>query len=278
MNAIHTVWTRPKTASGRFEIEDFELLTIMLSALKWREKNGDITLVTDSLGYRFFKERGMLSLWNKASRELDEIPNTVNSQTFWAAGKLYALKNASTPVAIIDTDFIVWDRLAFDNMEMLTVIHNEEINPQIYPDINEFKMKRGYVFNPDLDWHINPVNAAFYVLKDETLKACYTNEAITFMENCEGSDPLTNMVFCEQRLLAMCSKMCETPVLCLSNIKRLFDDGERYFTHLWGMKQQMREDASLRRDFCLRCIDRLKRDFPETDVIIKNIPELTEYI
>ena len=44
MDAIHINWTKPfrNRFNSPYEVEDFEILTTILSALKWREKNGII--------------------------------------------------------------------------------------------------------------------------------------------------------------------------------------------------------------------------------------------
>ncbi len=279
MLALHSTWSRPRTYSGgAFYVEDFDLLTTILSALKWREKNGTIRMVTDSVGYEFYKSRGMCDIWDEITTDLDDISTDIDPQTFWAAGKLFALKNTAAPVAVIDTDFIVWDRLAFDNLKDLSVIHKEELYSDIYPDISEFKMKRGFVFDPNLDWHTNPVNSAFYVIKNNALKKLYVNQALSFIDNADGTDPVTYMVFAEQRLLAMCARMSGIEVKEFSSLTRLFNDGERYFTHIWGMKQQMRENAELRRDFCIRCINRIRADFPDFSDMLLKIPELKYYL
>lgn len=278
MHAIHSIWTKPRIAqSGSFFLEDFDILTAVLSALKWREKNGEISLITDSVGYNFFKERGLINIWDSAVCDLDNIPDTVNPEIFWAGGKLFALKNVSAPVTMLDTDFIVWDSIAFSNLPDLSVIHSEDIYPDVYPDIGTFKMNQGYVFNPEFDWRVRPYNTAFCVIKSKALKDCYTAEAISFMENAKGDDKLTYMVFAEQRLLSMIAKMTNSVTKEISTIDNLFRDGERYFTHIWGMKQQMREDDALRYDFCKKCIRRISEDFSEVLPSIKNIPELKRY-
>ena len=278
MLALHSNWTKPRinTCGGVF-IEDFDIMTTILSALKWREKNGTIKMVTDNAGYKFYEERGMMCLWDAVTTELEEIPDCVNPQQFWAAGKLFALRNEEIPVAVIDTDFIVWDRLAFDNLRDIMVIHREDLYSDVYPEIHHFNMKRGYIFNPDLDWRLNPANTAFYVIKSEELRDLYVKEAVDFMYNAEDGDTLTYMVFAEQRLLPMCANMIGVELGEFSNAEKLFCDGERYFTHTWGMKQQMREDSALRYDFCMRCARRIKEDFAEYLPIIEKIPEIKDY-
>lgn len=279
MNAIHINWTKPYTKkfNGEYNIEDFELLTTVLSALKWKEHNGKISMITDSTGYNFYEKNNLLSLWDNIEKTLDEMPK-INTDMFWAAGKLFALKHQNTPVAVIDTDFIVWAPLAFDNFAPVTVIHFEDLYPDVYPDKKHFKLNDGYSFNPDFDWTLNACNTAFAVIKDKGLLDYYTSEAINFMENAiDCDDTLTYMVFAEQRLIHMCAKKLGVKVKAISDLDKLFSDGERYFTHTWGMKQQMRDNPHLRYDFCMRCANRIKRDFPDTANILKQIKSLSEY-
>ena len=250
----------------------------MLSALKWRELNGKIKMVTDSVGFEFYRSRGMIRIWDEVTTELDELPQTVDPEVFWAAGKLYALDGATIPTAMLDTDFIVWERIAFDKLGDLTVIHREDISPGTYPDIGAFKMKNGYSFDPDLDIYERPVNAAFYVIKNEELRNEYIRAAKEFIENSVGKDRLTYMVFAEQRLLAMTAKKMNIEIGEFSDMERLFRDGARAFTHIWGMKEQMRRSPELRRGFCMRCMRRILTDFPQYEDVLRSIDELTPYI
>lgn len=277
MLAIHSTWTKPRIYSaGSFFVEDFDILTTILSALKWREKNGKIKMATDTVGLDYYTSRGMTGIWDEITNELDSVPDTINPEVFWAAGKLYSIPEA--PAAVIDTDFILWDSVAFDALGDLTVIHREELSQPIYPDIHAFKMKRGYIFDPDLDWRERPANAAFYVIKNDRLRREFVREAQGFMENTAGDDKLIYMVFAEQRLMAMTAKRMGIELREFSTMERLFRDGDRSFTHIWGMKQQMREDPGMRRAFCGKCISRILADFPEYKDMLKNIPELTEYM
>lgn len=278
MQAIHINWTKPLCSlRGEYYVEDFEILTTILSALKWREKNGTIKMITDFKGLDFYKSRNMCEIWDGIETTLDDMPHTVNEKMFWAGGKIYALSKCDAPVAVIDTDFIIWDKLAFDNLGDIAVIHDEDIYSDVYPDLGHFKMKRGYIFNPDWDWSVRPVNAAFYVIKNKELLREYTNAALEFMESAMEGDNLTYMVFAEQRLLAMTAKRLNIDIFKISNLQRLFSDGEKCFTHTWGMKQQMRDMPELRRDFCVRCINRIIKDFPKYAETVKNIPELAVY-
>ncbi len=279
MDAIHVNWTKPfaDKIGGEYAAEDFELLTCALSALNWRKYNGKISMITDTAGYGFYEKNGLLPLWNEVKTTLDDMPE-INPEMFWAAGKLWALKNTSAPIAVIDTDFIVWAPLAFGNMADAAVIHEEDLYPDVYPEPSRFKMKDGYAFDPEWDMTLRACNTAFAVIKNQKLLEYYTSEAIKFMENAaDGGDALTYMVFAEQRLLPICAKKLGLEITVLSDLERLFRDGERYFTHTWGMKQQMRDMDGLRGDFCARCASRLRRSFPEYADMLSKTEILRDY-
>lgn len=282
MNAIHVNWAKPycMRTDSPYEVEDFELLTTILSALKWREKNGTIKMVTDTTGRKFYESNNLTALWDGGiETTLDRVSENINAGVFWAAGKLFALREETAPVAIIDTDFIVWDELLFDELPAVTTIHFEDLYPDVYPDINYFRMKRGYIFDHDWDWRLRAANTAFSVFKNDDLLKYYTAEAIRFMENTadDVDDTLKYMVFAEQRLLPMCAQKMGLYYSSFSNMERLFTHGENYFTHTWGMKQQMRDIPDLRYDFCKRCIERIINNFPDMTEILKKIECLKQY-
>jgi len=279
MRALHINRTGPffLRNSGEYTVEDFEILTTVLSALKWREKNGSIKMVTDSVGAEFYKSRGMEDLWDDGTDiALDDI--SVDERMFWAAGKLYALRREKAPIAVIDTDFIVWDSILFDALPPLCAVHDEPLYPDVYPSPEVFRMKDGYTLDPSLDIGVNALNTAFFVIRDQRLLKRYTDEAVRFMENAlPTGDSLTYMVFAEQRLLPMCAKAEGIEYGTFSTLEKLFKNGDGFFTHTWGMKQQMRDDARLREAFCRRCIGRIISDFPQYEAMLRGIQETEKY-
>ncbi len=279
LNAVHINWTKPFFVhnSGEYSVEDFEILTTILSALKWQEKNGSIKMVTDTVGREYYIRNGMEALWDGGiEAALDNIHE--NPYMFWAAGKLHALSRENAPVAVIDTDFIVWEEILFDKLPQLAVIHDEELYTDVYPDINSFSMKEGYRFDVNWNWHLKALNTAFFVIKDEELLHEYTKKAISFMNSAnECDDPLTYMVFAEQRILHMEAVRMGKEVMCFSTLERLFRNGEGWFTHIWGMKQQMRDNNGLREEFCCRCIGRIIQDYPEYEKMLRGIDVLKHY-
>jgi hypothetical protein len=279
VDAIHVNWTKPffTHSLGQYEAEDFEILTTVLSALTWRKHNGSIKMITDSVGARYYKENGMEELWDGGVYDdLSEIDT--DPAMFWAAGKLFALRKQKAPVAVIDTDFIVWDEILFDNLPDVSVIHFEDLYPDVYPYKDYFRMNEEYSFDDEWDWSKKACNTAFYVIKNNDFLKYYTDEAIRFMRSAKlGGDTLRYMVFAEQRLFSMCAEKMGLDVMGFSNLGRLFAHGENYFTHTWGMKQQMRDMPELRYDFCMRCINRIRNEFGEFYENLKNIGALKKY-
>lgn len=277
MDAIHINWTKPFTNKTHrpYETEDFETLTTVLSALKWREKNGKITMVTDTNGAEYYKKSGLDVIWDNIDVALDDV--SVNADVFWAAGKLFALAKQSAPVAMIDTDFIMWETVDENDLEDVTVVHFEDLYPHIYPPFEYFE-HTDFEFDADFDRTVKACNTAFCVITDNELLKYYTDTAINFMrKTTETNDRLKYMVFAEQRLLPICAKKLGKSVKAFSDMPSLFQGNDTRFTHTWGMKQQMRDNGALRYDFCKRCIRRILDDYPHMESVLKNIENLKRY-
>ncbi|PRR82637.1 DUF6734 family protein [Clostridium vincentii] len=284
IKAFHLNWTIPSFQGSydkHYYMEDFEILTTILSALKWRENNGGIKMVTDERGAEHYKTLGIESIWNLGvDVSLDNcIHKDIDPKMFWAAGKIYSLKKQQTPCAMIDTDFIVWkpiEEIIVDSK--VCIIHKETISEKVYPRKKYFNMKNNYKFDEDWDWTENPCNTAFTYIADEELKNYYVDSAIDFMKNAISSDDrLTNMVFAEQRLISMCAKKMGIPVDELTNLDSLFKNEQTNFTHIWGFKSEMKKNFAQRSEFCIRCIKRIIEDFPEYEEVIANMKQLAYF-
>ncbi|MDR2864792.1 MAG: hypothetical protein LBV68_04175, partial [Spirochaetaceae bacterium] len=187
-------------------MDDFELLTTILSALKWRQLNGNIKMITDEAGALYYQKLGIEHIWDLGiDTTLDKFRDyAIDPAIFWAAGKILALGEQKIPVAMLDTDFVAWVNLE-EKLEKtkLAVIHREDIDAKIYPGVEYFNLTGNYTL-PEWDWTVLPCNTAFLYINDENLKEYYTEQAINFMKITPAVfDPLTFMVFAEQRLLAM---------------------------------------------------------------------------
>jgi hypothetical protein len=283
VTAFHSNWTRPfslHNPDAQYAIADYDLLATILSALEWQKHNGSIKMITDNTGALYYQYLGIACIWDLGiDTLLESTPDcAVKPLPFWAAGKIYALQSQNAPCAMIDTDFIIWQPL-YKQLEhtTLAVIHREEINGMVYPPKTAFAMSKNYTFPEQWDWSALPCNTAFLYITDESFKRYYTEQSIAFMKHLEQSRNTTaEMVFAEQRLLAMCAVEKSMPITSLLDVHNL--ENQRAFTHVWGFKNELRMNPQTRASFCKNCIKRILADFPEYHDTISRITQLKPYM
>ncbi|MBE6048330.1 MAG: hypothetical protein E7213_08035 [Clostridium sp.] len=282
IDAFHSNWTAPFFAlkkSEKYYIEDFEILTTMLSALEWQKNNGNIKMVTDEIGADFYRKIGIDSIWNLGIDDtLGKAMNKdINPTIFWAAGKIAALKKQQSPCIMMDTDFIVWKSLYNKLNCSLAAIHREELS-DVYPGKSAFKTKDNFNLDAKFDWTVKPFNTAFVYINDDEFLKFYTENSMKFMKNLiDSDDNLINMVFAEQRMFSMCAEKLNLEVKELMPLSELSKNRQDYFTHVWGLKDVMRRDKVKRKEFCKRCVNRLITDFPEYERNIAQVDVLKLY-
>ena len=266
MRAFHSFWSLPNRVrnGGGIVIPDYELLTLMLSALEWQRHNGTIRLVTDSAGAAFFERAGLSGLWDGGiATALDGLDGTLDPALFWAAGKLEALRRAQLPCVMLDTDMVVWENVDARIAGGVTAAHREALFPDVYPDPRTaFVLDGSYSFPPDWDFTVPAANTAFLYMPDAALRDRYTGEAFRFMRALRGgeTDPVVTMCFAEQRILPMCAQASGAPLRALLDEDAL--DDQQFVTHLWGHKGELADSPERRIEYCLRCTLRLLTDFP----------------
>lgn len=216
--------------------------SIVLSALLWKKNCGSLKLYADSLFASFIDRSGLTDLWDDGidTMTLDSIPASVNQRVFWSAAKLFALKDADCPVAMVDNDLFFWKDVGPRlNASAVTVLHREELWDCYVPK-RLLGISPGYCFDPAWSWRVKPCNTAFAYFPDDRFKDRYTAEAIRFMTDNPGKDAAhsSQMVFAEQRILAMCARRDGIPVKTL--VSNPFDEKNDMFTHLWGAKKRAR--------------------------------------
>jgi hypothetical protein len=281
MNGIHILSTAPffaKEPSGKFKLDKFDAYCAALSALVWRKSGDEITMVTDKRGELFLEQIGIADVWNGIEATLPENfgDEEIDPLMFWAAGKLFALRNCPAPIVMIDTDFITWKKPEFG--ENIIAAHSENLSDNIYPDISYFKMKPGYVFRKEFNYNALASNTAFLYIPDESFKQFYVASSLEFMKQAKtGPDRLRYMVYAEQRLLSMCAEYQNRSIEYLLDKEKLFMPQDGY-THLWGAKQALRDNEVERERFCARCRFRITGDFPEYRHIIDNIENAYRFI
>ena len=283
LNAFHSNWTKPfrlRNQGSPYFMEDFDLLTTVLSALEWRKLNGSIRMITDTVGAEYYRDLGLEHIWDLG---METFLDTLDSEaiyplSFWAAGKIFALREQSAPCVMLDTDFIVWESLAARTNDVtLAVAHREDINDEIYPEKSFFNVDMNYTFPAEWDWSVLPCNTALLYIGDEHFRDYYTSESIRFMRNLRETRNITaEMVFAEQRLLAMCAAAKGITVKTLVDTAN--PDTQKSFTHVWGLKRELQINPAKRREFCLDCMGRIAGDFPEEAAVLKKIKNMEPYL
>lgn len=279
MKAVHTLRTRGQ--GDDFSLHDFEMFTMILSALEWRRHNGAIKLITDRIGAAYIHECGLSDAWDEIEVILDEMDDLgIDENVFWAGAKIFALSRQTTPCVMMDLDFILWQPMDFAHYGSdLAVIHREEIYPSIYPSKNFFKFRDGWRLPDWLDWSVRPCNGAFVYFGSQRFIQDYTSFALTFMQRADARDDrLSYMVFAEQRWMAMCAAYLSVPIHALSSLKGLFDGRQKYFTHIWGSKQRLRDHPQEATDFCRTCAGRLRHDFPDFTEQLAHHARVSQYL
>ena len=280
MDAFHSFWSQPNKLrhGGSIVFPDYEQLTAVISALEWQKHNGSICMITDSDGASYFKKAGLSQFWNSIETKLDNISQSADPFLFWALGKLEALRHMKAPCVMLDTDLIVWQNIEaiVDNYD-ITAAHSEELNPNVYPERGAMRFEHGYVLPESWDFTIDAANTAFLCIRDEEFKEHYTAEARSFAANVrrDGLDPVKAMCFAEQRILPMCAGALNKSLGFLIELSHA--EEQLILTHTWGFKQALDRPPLARHKFCLRCVDRIARDFPDSLCRLKECTDLRPY-
>lgn len=274
MQAIHIISTAPffsKHPNGKYSLEKFELYSAVLSALSWKSFGDRISLAADKKGAEYIESLGISSVWDEILTVVPDDLEGINPNMFWAAGKLFALRELPAPIVMIDTDFIVWEKPVLPENRIVAA-HRENLTPAVYPDPDCFEFKRQFSLK-GINKSVLPMNTAFLYLPDESFKQYYVNRSIAFMKAAKDcGDFLCYMVFAEQRLLSVCAEEYKIGSQVLMDKDELFFPRKDY-SHLWGAKQVLRRDLQQMHGFCRRARERIKKDFTDYEFVIGRIEE-----
>jgi len=292
MRAFHVTSTAPaRTYYGRpgrqaFRLEDFEILTTILSALEWRRHNGPIKLYTDTIGAEYYAQLNLSTLWDAGidTETLDQCDLKTSPTVFWAFARTVALGRERCPCVLLDTDLIVWRNITALIRTPFMAIHSEPLAFGVYVEKERLHTPPGYIWDDDWDWTAPPLNAALlYFGRDDLREYCVT-KGLEFMRNNRLEEPggPAHAVFVEQRLYPMCArKLGLDPTFFLQNYqgKRLADGTENtIFTHLWLYKTQLMHNRDERQSLCRRMAQRIVRDFPAFGDVLSTIVPVRPYL
>jgi len=268
--AVHINWTLPfrvRNPRVDYYVEDQELLSTILSALLWRKLNGPIKLYTDPVGLKYYQRIQLLDLWDGGidDQTLAGIsPQHIDPEIFWAAGKLFAVRQEKAPFFMMDTDLMVWRPICqLAAPHRLMALHRESLaTVECYIPFHLLKTRPDYLPNPLWDWEEDPFNTALVYFGDDTFLQQYTASAINFMtDNLERPmEMVSQMVFAEQRLFAMVAKASEIPVATFLD----YPEQECGITHIWGAKAEARSNPAGYRALCAEMCRALQLCFPQS--------------
>lgn len=294
MNYIHSNHTAPfklRKPKEKYDIEDFEILTTILSALyiKKNPKN-KISMFADLTSADFYYKNKLNTLWDNIDLCALESLNKskIDFEEYWAIGKLKAIKETKGPVVSLDTDFILLkeDYSLYENFDVVAA-HNEFVGENsAYRKKHLYKKPKGYEFDKKLDWLTEAFNTSFLYIKDESFKELYINEVFKFVTNNERYDEkvlLTQMCFIEQRMISMLCKKFNKKTSVLKKIEfsknGIFTDRKSdVFYHTWGYKKKLRRNNNKRYLFCKFLVEKIKKEFESDFHYIENIKKLQKFI
>lgn len=268
MKALHIYSSAPFSryhGNADFYIDDFDILSAILSALAWRKYNGPIKLYADSTVLKYYQELGIEDVWDGGIdvETLDNPPKDIDQGVFWAAAKLFALRREGAPVLMIDQDLIIWRNIdSLLSQGDLLVFHREYID-HAYPPRESLITAPGYEPKAVWSWNALPCNTALAFIRKQWFLEYYTDHAFAFMRNNTrpSDEKVTRMVFAEQRLLAMCAAEKRIKVhTCLDNP---FQEKNQIFTHIWGGKNTAREDEGQRLILCQALVSKIRQIQPD---------------
>jgi hypothetical protein len=151
-------------------------------------------------------------------------------------------------------------------------LHAEALVPDAYLPAHLLKKPSGYTFPDYYNWEVLPANTAFLFIRDGKFKRFYLDESKKFMF-CNVEKPaemVSQMVFAEQRLLAMCAEHSGLPVNHL--LIDPFSAANDLIIHLWGFKESLRKSDTLQAIFSKRLFSKLAVEL-STYAVLKNYIE-----
>jgi len=299
MRAIHVNWTRPSlpylgrsTGPDGYQVEDFELLTTVLSAAAWRRFNGPITLYTDHIGEAYYRRQGMAELWDGGidTAVLESLDPSISQDVFWTAGRVAALRAETVPFCSLDTDLVVWQPLGALIASEFMALHPEPLRHAVYRPQDELSTPPGYVWE-EWDWSATPCNAALTYFADGRLPELFHDKAMEFIVgNPIRQEAVPRMpvhdVFVAQRLLPMCALRLGIQPACFlhwpgpaHHSETMADGGPNTLvTHVWAYKDTLKSDPRRREAFCRRCSARILADYPELARMLCHMPGVRRYL
>lgn len=248
---------------------DFEVATMTLSILSFKEAvGGPMVLMTDIAGSKWSHSTGIASLYDHVE-VMDPIDHRIDTNVFWAAGKIQALSKMRAPVISIDLDAVLLTKLS--PLKDLHILHTEPQNWEAYGYNPLWELLYKLTANPGVGvgptrWQ--PYNTAIAAFFDQDLLDEYCRVAGRLMLAGSGAGldskyrliikgsgkdvPVTEMVTAEQLSLCAVADKMEKSVKAITE---LTFDGDHHpkrngkAWHLWNSKRFYQQHGRAREAF-----------------------------
>lgn len=255
---------------------DYEVLTLIISAVSYKKNNGPIHLYTDSRGYEWFNRKGLLFLYDDVHVILDSINPNINPEVFWAAGKVFAYSRCPAPCVSVDMDAIIWQKLPIYRDDAVA-LHPEPTNWGGYRNSDKFKL---WGFE-DWDWNTTAANVGVLIFNDQRLKDFYTDKSLEFMARYSNRGdfnlPYTGlfgpnvttyvdeMIFAEQRLLMMSASKLDRTVGFIAGFDMEMEHVQTnpVVSHLWNSKRGYKVHQRAKETYCNYLLNHALTHYPE---------------
>ena len=190
LNAIYVLWTRPKQNENKIILEDYEILTMAISSLTYRNLNkSQTTLYTDKNGYDLLSKQGLLFCWTSINTVyLEEFSKRVSPdvEKLYSAGKAYILSLIQPPYIYIDNDAIIYENININRNFDIAYAHFEiqtKDKHSYYLNKDEFILPTSYSFNKAFNFGLKQwPNTSVLVLNSAAFQQIYKDELERFFK------------------------------------------------------------------------------------------------
>lgn len=200
------------------QMSSLELITWYLSILAWKMQGHQVIFYCDEANYTFIKRLHIDTLYDEINKDLfKNIKLQCDLKTFWAAPKLLAYQNEGIDTIVSDIDLFPLEDLSrfWKDYDIVVYANKEILGIHPYPPKEYLSTAENYTFPSWMNWEVQPLNTAITYFKNVEQKKEFLDTAFDYMNNNYGlknNRMGVDMVFAEQRILAMCAAKSQATV------------------------------------------------------------------
>ena len=290
MKIVYLDWRANRRSRRGIEFDDFNLLTMVVSALKARLFGHITKFYGDRYAVRKLEKLHLESAWDEIDdTNLDRVIDQKSYDTdyFFNVGKFFVLQLEQAPVMLMDTDLIPWEDpfVQIHGGELqaeAAFTHWESVLPRSdwYCRKGDYHIPKGYRWNRKWDFRLKAANTSIIYFRQDEQKDYFCREALRFMK--ENDIPTgrswPDALFAEQRLLLMCMKEKGLLGLTVPIIDTVWSakygkftkkdeslgwwdffipEQRERITHTWIAKKDIKRNRKYRDYFCCRLLEEI---------------------